>query len=80
MTEVERARDAATVGICSALGKLFTGKGEHSNAKEIWDIANDLEEVSRKQHDADRNGVRRKMGKDDCPEKKDEEEQSATSA
>lgn len=64
MTEVERARDKAMVALCYAA--VATAPENHKAA--LTEAAFDLDMASKKQHDQDRNGVVRKMGKPDCVE------------
>lgn len=72
MKERERAQDRALVALLHGVGLLVSDTGSPV-ATAIGDAMVALQEASARQHDEDRNGVRRSMGKGDCPEKEEDE-------
>ena len=67
MTEVQRLRDMALSEILKYVS-IGQRREYPDTAQGTMRLAYDLDSASAKQHDEDRNGIRRQMGKKDCPE------------
>ena len=69
MNEVERARDELLCGIGFTLSGLLRNVSYEVDAADaVHELATLLKDASAKQHDEDRNGVRRAMQLEDCGE------------
>ena len=69
MTERERALDELLCGIGFAMSRLLRNVSHEIEAADaIHELVTLFQAASRKQDDADRNAIRRKMGKADCAE------------
>ena len=68
MTERERAQDKLLRKIGGMLATLGFDKGWRTQSEDVRNAVDELDAASAKQDDADRNAIRRKMGKADCAE------------
>lgn len=81
MNERELAQANLQLQMARGLGKLLLGTADATDCAALVEAAQVFEEATAKQYDLDRNGVRRVMGKKDCPEADtDEEERQANGA